>query len=134
MAVTPAERRRFQRVTFNAQTLLSQGEQVWQSALIDVSLKGLLISTPEHFNGDAAQPFTAQICLNEQLVLDMQVSLSHQNAHALGFVCLHIDIDSITHLRRLIELNLGDAALLERDLQALGEPTQTAHPAPAQDV
>ncbi|NQD96622.1 PilZ domain-containing protein, partial [Pseudomonas sp. CrR25] len=29
--------------------------------------------------------------------------------------------DSISHLRRLVELNLGDEALLERELTALGE-------------
>jgi len=30
-----------------------------------------------------------------------------------------VDIDSITHLRRLIELQLGDPALLDRDLAQL---------------
>ena len=40
----------------------------------------------------------------------------------VGMVCRHIDVDSISHLRRLVELNLGDEALLERELAALGEP------------
>ncbi len=35
------------------------------------------------------------------------------------FRCEHIDIDSITHLKRLIELNLGDEALLHRELAHL---------------
>jgi hypothetical protein len=39
----------------------------------------------------------------------------------LGFVCRHIDLESISHLRRLVELNLGDESLLERELAALGE-------------
>jgi hypothetical protein len=39
----------------------------------------------------------------------------------LGFVCQYIDLDSISHLRRLVELNLGDGSLLERELAALGE-------------
>jgi hypothetical protein len=30
-----------------------------------------------------------------------------------------MEIDSITHLRRLVELNLGDEALLERELEQL---------------
>ena len=30
-----------------------------------------------------------------------------------------IDLDSITHLRRLVELNSGDAAMLERELHTL---------------
>jgi hypothetical protein len=38
----------------------------------------------------------------------------------VGLHCRHIDIESLAHLRRLIELNLGDPALLERELAALG--------------
>jgi hypothetical protein len=34
-------------------------------------------------------------------------------------LCESIDLDSITHLRRLVELNAGDPALLERELTAL---------------
>ena len=44
-----------------------------------------------------------------------------QDGELIGFVCRHIDVDSISHLRRLVELNLGDEALLERELAALGE-------------
>jgi len=40
--------------------------------------------------------------------------------HNLTALRQHIDLDSISHLRRLVELNLGDEALLERELAALG--------------
>ena len=33
----------------------------------------------------------------------------------------HIDLESISHLRRLVELNLGDSSLLERELAALSD-------------
>jgi hypothetical protein len=33
--------------------------------------------------------------------------------------CENIDIDSITHLRRLVDLNAGDASLLDREFSAL---------------
>jgi hypothetical protein len=32
----------------------------------------------------------------------------------------HIDVDSLTHLRRLLELNLTDPGLLNRELADLG--------------
>ncbi|HXK57002.1 MAG TPA: PilZ domain-containing protein, partial [Gammaproteobacteria bacterium] len=38
----------------------------------------------------------------------------------LGLRCVSIDMESIGHLRRLVELNLGDAELLHRDLESLG--------------
>lgn len=49
----------------------------------------------------------------------MLVTLAHQKDGLLGLQCREIDLDSITHLRRLIELNLGSSELLERELGAL---------------
>jgi hypothetical protein len=37
----------------------------------------------------------------------------------LSLSCTEIDLDSITHLRRLLELNLGDPDLIERELSDL---------------
>lgn len=51
----------------------------------------------------------------------MDVQLAHDDHGQLGFVCLHIDLESIEHLRRLIELNLADPQELERELGALLE-------------
>ncbi|MBO0217486.1 PilZ domain-containing protein, partial [Vibrio sp. Vb2880] len=33
----------------------------------------------------------------------------------------HIDIESIAHLRRLVDLNVGDDSLLHRDLEHLSD-------------
>jgi hypothetical protein len=37
----------------------------------------------------------------------------------LGLQCLHIDLDSVTHLRQLIERNSQDPTLLARELSVL---------------
>jgi hypothetical protein len=49
----------------------------------------------------------------------MQTRVAHVEGPQAGLLCISIDIDSVTHLRRLLELNLGDPALLERELSAL---------------
>lgn len=49
----------------------------------------------------------------------MEISLAWARDGLLGFECQHIDLDSISHLRRLVELNLGDEELLERELALL---------------
>jgi hypothetical protein len=41
-----------------------------------------------------------------------------EGRHA-GVLCRSIDLESITHLRRLIEVNLGDPAASDRELKAL---------------
>ncbi|UVJ43388.1 PilZ domain-containing protein [Pseudomonas sp. LS1212] len=116
-----AERRHFKRIAFDARTELSQGENVWPVKLVDLSLKGLLIGRPSPWLGDPAEPFFVDVHLSEQVDVRMEVQLSHDNNGQLGFACLHIDLESISHLRRLVELNLGDPAELERELGSLIE-------------
>ncbi|WGL61991.1 PilZ domain-containing protein [Pseudomonas sp. CW003PS] len=121
MSESANERRRFQRVAFDAPTVIAQGERQWSAALHDISLKGLLIGTPRDWNGDPDQPFEALIELGNEARVKMEVVLTRTQPQSLGFVCRHIDLDSISHLRRLVELNLGDEQLLERELAALGD-------------
>jgi hypothetical protein len=121
MSEHPAERRRFKRVAFDARTELSQGESTWPVTLIDLSLKGLLIERPDPWLGNAQQDFLVDIHLSEDVDIIMDVQLAHDDHGQLGFVCLHISLESIERLRRLIELNLADKAELERELGALIE-------------
>ncbi|WPC04434.1 PilZ domain-containing protein [Pseudomonas sp. MBLB4123] len=121
MSEISQERRRFQRIDFDAPTEIVQGEQRWPAELHDLSLKGLLIRRPADWNGDAERPFEALIELGGDIRVRMEVELARSQDDLLGFICRHIDLDSISHLRRLVELNLGDEALLERELAALGD-------------
>jgi len=115
------DRRRFKRIAFDAPTELIQGDRRWQVELIDISLKGLLIERPADWNGDAEQLFDAEIHLNKDARVVMQVQLRHVEASQLGFICLHIDIGSMEHLRRLVELNLANRTELEREFHELIE-------------
>ncbi|WP_077046020.1 PilZ domain-containing protein [Pseudomonas sp. KK4] len=121
MSEHPADRRRFKRIAFDARTELSQGQFIWPVKLIDLSLKGLLIERPEPWLGDPQQDFFVDIHLSEDVDIEMDVQLSHEDHGQLGFVCRHISLESIQRLRRLIELNLADPQELERELGALIE-------------
>ncbi|MBV4473723.1 MULTISPECIES: PilZ domain-containing protein [Pseudomonas] len=119
MSEHPAERRRFKRIAFDARTELSQGQFIWPVKLIDLSLKGLLIERPEPWLGDPEQDFYVDIHLSDEVDIEMDVQLAHEDHGQLGFVCRHISLESIQRLRRLIELNLADETELERELAAL---------------
>ncbi|MFJ2386948.1 PilZ domain-containing protein [Pseudomonas koreensis] len=119
MSEHPANRRRFKRIAFDARTELSQGQFIWPVTLIDLSLKGLLIERPEPWLGDKEQDFSVDIHLSDDVNIQMDVQLAHEDHGQLGFVCRHIGLESIQRLRRLIELNLADEAELERELAAL---------------
>ena len=119
MHTQPDERRHFTRIAFDAQTRISQGPLHWSVKLLDVSLKGLLIEKPLDWHPGPDSVFSADIHLNDETHIIMDVRLAHAEAHKLGFECTHIDQQSISHLRRVVELNLGDEALLQRELKAL---------------
>ncbi|MBA1261432.1 PilZ domain-containing protein [Stutzerimonas sp. NM35] len=119
MSTTSSERRRFQRFAFDAETELIQGARHWAVKLHDLSLKGLLVHRPADWDVEPAQSLEARIRLSDDAEVRMSVEMTRTDGALIGLVCRHIDVDSISHLRRLIELNLGDEALLERELAAL---------------
>lgn len=123
-APVPSEekpQRQFTRIAFDAGVSLSNGDKTWQTSLIDLSLKGALIAQPDDWEmPDENTPYRLQLQLDDEVAITMDVSVAHQNEGQLGLSCKDIDLDSITHLRRLVELNLGNPNLLERELASLG--------------
>ena len=114
------ERRQFSRILFNAECTLHQNDMEWPTEVLDVSLKGLLVQKPDHITIDAEQSCEATIKLaGSENVIIMSLDFSHQDEHTLGFRCKYIDIDSMTHLKRLVELNLGSEEMLLRELEFL---------------
>ncbi len=119
----PDERRRFSRITFHRPAELEAlGERI-SCELLDVSLKGALFEVPASARARAGQPATLTIRLDAgDAVIRMQGDVIHREGRQVGLRCKEIDIESIAHLRRLVELNLGDEELLERELSALISP------------
>ncbi len=126
----PSEQRRhFSRVSFQEGCTLQINDTALSCCVLDLSLRGALLSLPANtLTGPAparGTPCTLSITLEPDG--DAQVVMSAQVAHHdtsgdtrhLGISCREIDLDSITHLRRLVELNLGDAELLEREVALL---------------
>lgn len=114
------EKRKFSRIPFDASVRVLGEKGDWQSQLLDVSLKGTLIERPADWLGEIGDKYALTIDLGEhEIEISMEAKLAHENDQVVGFSCEHIDLDSMTHLKRLVELNLGSEALLERELTAL---------------
>ncbi len=114
------EKRKFTRIPFDALAEIKQDDMCWKERLIDLSLKGLLVSQPPEWPDNPTGSFDVVIHLNPTAKINMQVTYAHSENNHVGFFCDKIDIDSISHLRRLIELNMGSEEILERELSALG--------------
>jgi hypothetical protein len=114
------EKRRFHRISFDAECELHWQDEVWVSEVLDISLKGVLVKRPEKWNVPLKQPCEVIIHLDDhETGIVMAVELRHIEEQRLGFKCQYIDLESATHLKRLVELNLGDQALLEREFAHL---------------
>jgi len=117
------DHRHFTRVPFPAVVILRADNCQWECAVIDISLKGALLSRPVTWNAIPGHDVDLDVVIAEGIHIHMQGVVAHVEAGRVGVTCQHIDLDSAAHLRRLVELNLGDEAQLHRELQALILPS-----------
>lgn len=114
------ERRHYQRVSFDTTAKLSTGDQTFDCQIVDLSIHGVLLRPHGVLRSKTGTQYNLEIPLSDQQSsIKMSLKLLHQAPENLGFVCESIDLDSITHLRKIVELNSGDTAILERDLTML---------------
>jgi len=113
------QKRNFARIPFDAATDVAQGEHKWPVELIDISLNGVLFRQPSDWSIHPGQPVHISVHLADRTRIKMEARLVHITPELAGCQCLNIDLDSITLLKRLIELNQGSDALVERELSAL---------------
>jgi hypothetical protein len=114
------EKRQFTRVAFDAPALVQQAGQHWQTTVLDLSLKGILLQGAWPSTLQRGEPVLVRITLAPDCDITMQAQWVHSEGDRSGLRCNSIDLDSITHLRRLVELNTGDETILERELTHLG--------------
>ena len=114
------EKRQFTRIAIDASARLMQGDNDWPTKLQDISLKGALIAIPADSNLKLGDNITLYLLLSdEETEIKMEGKIAHMEDDRLGLSCDHLDVESASHLRRIVELNTGDESLLNRELEAL---------------
>ncbi len=114
------EKRHFTRIDFDARVIIKRNNLNIDGKLIDISLNGALSKSPDHCKlnvGDACEVTIDMGCEHEPIQYDATVKHIHNNL--IGVCCDHIAPESASTLRRIIELNLGDSNLLNRELEAM---------------
>jgi len=119
-----SERRQYQRVSFDSTARLTSAEQAFSCQVVDLSIHGVLIRPHGVIRAEIGSTFELYIPLSEsdspeEQGIKMSLTLAHSTPESLGFTCTTIDLDSITHLRKIIELNSGHPDMLERELELL---------------
>ncbi|QEL63743.1 hypothetical protein OTERR_02670 [Oryzomicrobium terrae] len=113
-----AERRHHARVVYHGPARIITRHGASDGQVLDLSFKGALLAlNPAPPLGEDC---AVEVTLGESgPIVRLEGHVAHVEDGHLGLFCERIDLDSACHLRRLVELNLGDANLLERELAAL---------------
>jgi len=113
-------RRVFTRIPFTANVELDFLPDKYACSLLDISLKGALVEQALHWSAGLGAPCSLSIELAEDgTAIHMTGEVAHVEGRRLGMRCTEIDLESMTRLRRLVELNLGDEAALNREIHAM---------------
>ena len=111
------ERRNFHRVPFATKVEINCNEKKFHGELLDISLQGALI------NGKGALPLEKNdLCelsinlLDSEVTMHFDVLLVHREQNRLGFKFIGEDIESMIHLRRLLELNIGSSETVDKEV------------------
>ncbi len=118
--MTGNERRQYQRIPFIADVLLCRNDQQWSCGLEDISLKGMLIMAPQGIEPVKDDVYAIELVLGEGVTIKIQANVSHITKSHWGMQWVNIDLDGLTHLRRLLELNMDDPAEMHREMAELG--------------
>lgn len=113
-------RRQFSRILFSIKAELMVEDVLYDVSIHDISLNGALITAVKSDSSIKGKLGTLSFFLSDcESEVTMHIAVVHEEDNETGLQCNAIDIDSVTHLRRLIELNLGDSEQLNKELSQL---------------
>jgi hypothetical protein len=117
----PARKKRlFTRIAFDTDAVLDLSSVRHECKLVDISLKGALVERSSPWQAPIGEPCRLQVKLAEDgTAINMAGEVVHVEQGRLGIHCTEIDLESITNLRRLVELNLADETELHREIAAM---------------
>lgn len=113
-------RRQFRRIAFDGEVRLYSDRAMWTTRLIDISLKGALVDRPDGWEGVNGKRQRLDLRIATGLIISVAGLIAHAGTRSIGYRFDKMDLDSFVRLKRLIELNLGDPEMLNRELGSLG--------------
>jgi hypothetical protein len=115
-----SEQRHFQRIKFVVKTDVAINGISCEATLVDISLKGALVTFLHDLHPEKGLPCHLTIHLNEsdmKLPFAGEVIHTHDNLTGIKFTL--VNIDSMIHLRRLLELNTANPDQVRSELNSL---------------
>jgi hypothetical protein len=118
--------RKFHRIPFDGQARIYSSTAMWDTEVIDLSLRGALVKKPANWLGKPGMNLRLELRLPAMVIISMGVTAANITEDNIGLRVERLDFDSFSHLKRMVELNLGDSDLLNRELATLGLSSSTS--------
>jgi hypothetical protein len=103
------QNRRYRRIPFQAVVSIHSSGQYATGTLVDLAMKGALVACLSPL--ELSQGEEAKLCItlpDTPIALTFASKLVHVETGHYGFKFLGENLQTLTHLRKLIELNTGD--------------------------
>ncbi|WP_221797826.1 PilZ domain-containing protein [Oceanobacter mangrovi] len=112
------KQRRYTRVPFLRRALVESQGQSMEVQCLDISLRGVLLVRPEEVNWALEQHVRFTLTLGDEQIV-MECSVAHVDDDVVGCACDSLGLESLIVLRRVLELNSADPAMVQRELAEL---------------
>jgi hypothetical protein len=114
------EQRHYQRISFVTTNEVEIDAVRYDATLADISLKGALVVLPAAAQPEEGKPCRLRIELgSSETVLSFEGEIAHVHGELAGIRFTRYNLETITHLRRLLELNSSDPDRVLSELFAL---------------
>jgi c-di-GMP-binding flagellar brake protein YcgR len=111
------DRRSFQRVPFTTDAEILCNNRKYKGELLDISFKGALILGTGHIPIESGSRCDLTIHLLEtEITMNFEAELVHRQDNNLGFQFISVDTETASHLRRLLELNIGSSEEINKEI------------------
>jgi c-di-GMP-binding flagellar brake protein YcgR len=112
------EKRYFSRISFKAHSQIEFNNKVYEGELLDLSLRGALLNSKDQIPMKQSDNCTLIIHLHSSdIKLIFEAKLTHIHENNIGFKFLEEDVGTMTHLRNLLSLNVGDYDKITDELE-----------------
>ena len=110
------EQRTYRRIPFQTETEVNIDATNHPCELVDLALQGALFKSKQELPLAIGSRCQMTIVLpSSDLTMEFTGELIHQRGHFYGFIFVSEDAVTMGHLRRLLELNLGNGDAVDRE-------------------
>lgn len=110
------EQRNYRRLKFRTEADIIFKDTNYRCDLVDLALQGALFRSGSELSLPLGSQVSLSIYLPETSIrMEFIGELIHRNDNFYGFIFTSEEAESMAHLRRLLELNSGDAEQTEKE-------------------